>query len=71
MTHLIRSLAVACLAALFCLTAVAGPASVPKRQVRQQKRIGHGVRNGQLTRPEVRGLERNAARIHSQLICRQ
>jgi hypothetical protein len=31
--------------------------------VNQQKRIGNGVRSGELTRPEARRLERRQARI--------
>lgn len=45
----------------------AGAAKAPtvkNRQVRQQERIGQGVRSGELTRAETRRLERNAARIH-------
>lgn len=42
---------------------VAEAASVKNRQVRQQKRIGQGVRSGELTRPETRRLQRNATRI--------
>ena len=30
----------------------------------QQKRIGHGVKSGELTKPEAVRLERNSARIH-------
>ena len=41
-----------------------GAASAAGRQVKQQKRIAQGVRSGELTRPEARRLERNAARIH-------
>jgi hypothetical protein len=36
---------------------------VTERQVNQQKRIGNGVRSGELTRPEARRLERRQARI--------
>ena len=38
------------------------------RQVHQQQRIGQGVRSGELTRPEARRLERNAARIHRSVV---
>jgi len=41
----------------------AGPGAAGRR-VNQQKRIAQGVRSGELTRPEARGLERNAARVH-------
>ena len=38
-------------------------ASIARRQVRQQTRIYQGVRSGQLTRGEFRGLEREQYRI--------
>jgi hypothetical protein len=38
------------------------------RQVDQQRRIAQGVRSGELTRPEARRLERNAARIHRSVV---
>jgi hypothetical protein len=41
----------------------AGPGAAG-RQVNQQKRIGQGVRSGELTRAEARHLERNAAQVH-------
>lgn len=37
--------------------------SAVQRQVRQQKRIAQGVRSGQLTKTEMRKLERQQARI--------
>ena len=38
-------------------------ASIPQRQARQQNRIYQGIRSGQLTRREFRGLERQQYRI--------
>lgn len=38
-------------------------AGIPQRQIRQQNRIYRGVRSGQLTRREFRGLEREQYRI--------
>lgn len=56
------------LTALSAALLIAGPALAKKptaknRQIHQQKRIGHGVRNGELTRPETVRLQKNAARI--------
>ena len=45
-------------------TALAGPPATTKRQVNQQKRIGQGIRSGELTKREVRGLQTGAARTH-------
>jgi len=42
----------------------AGSAFAAVPQVNQQKRIAQGVRSGELTRPEARRLEKNAARVH-------
>ncbi len=42
--------------------------NVKGRQVHQQRRIAQGVRSGELTRPEARRLERNAARIHRSVV---
>ena len=39
------------------------PPTVKNRQVNQQKRIGQGVKSGELTKAETLRLERNAARI--------
>ncbi|OPX37590.1 MAG: hypothetical protein DRN37_06940 [Thermoplasmata archaeon] len=46
----------------FCGVATA-TGRVGHRQFRQQKRIGQGIRSGELTRGEVRGLERQQVRI--------
>jgi len=52
------------LAGLFAFSGVATAAGrVGHRQFRQQKRICQGVRSGELTRGEVRGLERQQLRI--------
>jgi hypothetical protein len=48
----------------FALALSVGPALAQGRHVKQQKRIGQGVRSGELTRPEARRLERNAVRVH-------
>ena len=53
----------ACAFALSVGMAQAGPRNVKDRQVTQQKRIGQGVRSGELTKAETLRLERNAARI--------
>lgn len=42
----------------------ADSAGINNRQRHQQKRIGQGVRSGELTRPEVRKLECEQRRIH-------
>ena len=55
----------------FAMTAgvAAAEAPTPKnRQIEQQKRIAQGVRSGELTKSETRGLERNAARIHRSIV---
>jgi len=50
--------------ALSAGVAEAGPKGVRSRQATQQKRIGHGVNNGELTKGETLRLQRNAGRIH-------
>lgn len=63
MKHLITSLIVGGIAVILSAgTAMA--AGHAKRQVYQQKRIAQGVRSGELTRAETRGLQRNATRVH-------
>ena len=52
------------IAATFALALSVSPALAQGRQANQQKRIGQGVRSGELTRPEARRLERNAIRVH-------
>lgn len=52
------------LAGLFALSSTAMAAGrVTHRQFRQQVRIHQGIRSGELTRGEVRGLERQQVRI--------
>lgn len=54
--------AVACMVGMLAVgNAWAG--RVAKRQVRQQSRIVHGVHKGELTKREVRGLEKEQRRI--------
>jgi hypothetical protein len=38
-----------------------------KRQVEQQQRIGQGIRSGELTKREVRGLEKEQRDIHQEI----
>jgi len=70
MEKLIRLLAAASYAALLgagilpAETRAAPTPTVKHRQRAQQHRIRQGVRSGELTPPETRRLERNAARIH-------
>ncbi|MCH2046664.1 MAG: hypothetical protein MK212_21300 [Saprospiraceae bacterium] len=56
------------LAALFFITnnadAQTRTPKVSKRQVNQQKRIGHGIKSGELTRGEVYRLERQQRDVH-------
>lgn len=40
--------------------------SIDQRERRQQRRIADGVRSGELTRQEVKKLEKQQARIHRQ-----
>jgi hypothetical protein len=67
MKHFITSLIIGGIAVILSAgTAMAaGPA---KRQVNQQKRIAQGVRSGELTRGEVRGLQRNATRVQRSIV---
>jgi hypothetical protein len=46
------------------LGAVASPQTINQRERRQQQRIRHGVRNGELNRREARHLERREAKLH-------
>lgn len=65
MTNLRNKLMIGGFAAMLSagILLAAGPGAAG-RQINQQKRIAQGVRSGELTRPEARHLERNAARIH-------
>lgn len=60
--------AAACVLTLGAGLALAAGANVKGRQIHQQRRIGQGVRNGELTRDETRRLERNAAVIHRSVV---
>jgi hypothetical protein len=65
MTKWIQCAAVAaCAFALSAGVAEAKPPTAKNRQIAQQHRIGAGVKSGELTRAELRSLERNAGRIH-------
>ena len=69
MQHPTRILLTAlCAGFLTASPAVAKKPTVKNRQVVQQKRIGQGVRSGELTRAETRQLETNAARIHRSVV---
>lgn len=57
-----------CAFALSMGVAQAGGPSAKNRQIAQQKRIAQGVKSGELTKPEARGLERNAARVHRSVV---
>lgn len=52
-----------CAFALSTGVAAAKTPTAKNRQINQQKRIGQGVKSGELTKAEARRLERNAARI--------
>jgi len=41
-------------------------ASVPRRKLMQQERIGNGVKSGQLTAGETRNLERKEAKLNKE-----
>src|SRR3954452_24203377 len=43
--------------------AVASPQTINQRERRQQRRIRHGVRNGELNRREARHLERRESKL--------
>lgn len=44
-----------------------GKGSIHRREVRQQKRIGQGIKTGQLTAREARKLERKEAKLDKQI----
>jgi hypothetical protein len=52
-----------CACALSAGVAAAQTPTAVNRQIAQQKRIGQGVKSGELTKAETLRLERNAARI--------
>lgn len=45
------------------IVSMAGPRGINHREYRDQRRIGQGIRSGELTRREARGLEAGLARI--------
>ena len=49
------------------LSSLAMAAEVDRREVRQQERIGEGVESGQLTPRETARLERQEARVQSEI----
>ncbi|MDT7540403.1 MAG: hypothetical protein QOE33_307 [Acidobacteriota bacterium] len=52
-------------ASLFAVgTSAAAPQNIDRREQRQQRRIRQGVRSGELTRREARGLERRETRVN-------
>lgn len=51
----------------FAFAQQASPNTINGRQVEQQKRIGQGVRSGQLTPRETTHLESREARIHREV----
>ncbi len=61
-----RRLLILCMLAGLGIASVSAQTATPrvtKRQVRQQARIEQGVKSGELTRHEARGLERQQAKI--------
>jgi len=71
--RLIKYILVAALTAAPAITIAQAPASaqtrnpIVKRQFNQQRRIGDGVKNGQLTPRQRARLERQQMRIHRQV----
>lgn len=63
MKKMVAILSVICLTAVLLAVSLAQTPGVTNRQVNQQKRIGQGVRSGELTRREVRRLEREQNQI--------
>ncbi len=61
--RLIATLATAAFAATTLLPVLANAGPIRARQKQQQVRIVHGVRQGDLSRPEVRRLERQQLRV--------
>ena len=49
------------------LAVTASAQNIARREVRQQQRIGQGVRSGELTGPETRALERREAALRRQI----
>ncbi|QQS46827.1 MAG: hypothetical protein IPM66_23570 [Acidobacteriota bacterium] len=63
MKKIFALLSVICLTAILSGATLAQTPKVTKRQVRQQQRIGQGVRSGELTRGEFRRLEREQNQV--------
>lgn len=61
----IQAIGAALIAAMLMGNTMLGQSTINQRERRQQKRIGEGVKNGDLTRKEVRKLEREQVRIHA------
>lgn len=58
----------ACTLTLSAGMALAAKPNVKNRQIKQTRRIGHGIANGSLTRPEARRLTRNQGRLHRSIV---
>lgn len=58
----------ACVLTVGAGLALTAGVNVKGRQIHQQRRIGQGVRSGELTRGETRRLEKNAAAIHHSVV---
>ncbi len=61
----IQAIGAAFIVALLTGNTMLAQSSINDREKRQQRRIGAGVKNGELTKKEVRKLEREQARIHA------
>jgi len=62
----IKSIAAAALVSTLVLgNLVFAQGTINQRERRQQKRIGDGVKDGELTRKEARKLEKEQAKIHA------
>ena len=60
----IKSIATAAASTLLLGNLVFAQGTINHRERHQQKRIAHGVRDGQLTQNEARKLEKEQAKIH-------
>ncbi|MGH9426525.1 MAG: hypothetical protein ACRD2L_09515 [Terriglobia bacterium] len=61
----IKSVATALVSTLALGSLLLAQGTINERERRQQKRIGDGVKDGELTRKEARKLERQQAKIHA------
>ncbi|MCI0421061.1 MAG: hypothetical protein L0387_34665 [Acidobacteria bacterium] len=61
----LKSIAAALVATLFMGNLMLAQSTVNQRERRQQRRIADGVKDGELTRNEVKKLEKRQARIHA------